>query len=75
MIKGVNKWKTLAKRISCEGRCEFDGRICNPGQKRTIIGVSVIHSKAHKTSRVKKDYIWNSITCSCECDKDYDIDE
>ena len=44
-------------------------------KKRTIIGVSVIHSKAHKTSRVKKDYIWNSITCSCECDKDYDIDE
>lgn len=44
-------------------------------KKRTIIGVSVIHSKAHKTSRVKKDYVWNSITCSCECDKDYDIDE
>ena len=26
MIKGINKLKTLAKHISCERRCKFDGR-------------------------------------------------
>ena len=33
MIKGVNESKTLAKHISCERRCTFDGRKCNSGQK------------------------------------------
>ena len=37
MIKGINESKTLAKHISCECRCEFDGRKCNS----TMISVSV----------------------------------
>ena len=28
MIKAINESKTLAKYISCECRCEFDGRKC-----------------------------------------------
>ena len=54
MIKGGYKSETLARHISCECRCELNGRICNSGQKRTVISVTAIHSKANKISRVKK---------------------
>ena len=33
MIKGINESKILAEHISCEFRCEFDGRKCNSRQK------------------------------------------
>ena len=33
IIKGINKSKTLAKHISCDFRCEFDGRKYNSRQK------------------------------------------
>ena len=29
MITGINESKTLAKDISCECKCKFDGRKCN----------------------------------------------
>ena len=32
MITGINESKTLSKHISCECKCKFDVRICNPGQ-------------------------------------------
>ena len=32
-IKEINESRTLAKYISCECRCEFDGRKCNSRQK------------------------------------------
>ena len=32
MITGINESKTLTKHISCEYRCKFDGRKCNPDQ-------------------------------------------
>ena len=32
MIKGINESKILMKHISCECRCEFDGRKCNSKQ-------------------------------------------
>ena len=31
MITGINESKTLAKHISCECKCRFDGRKCNLG--------------------------------------------
>ena len=33
MTKGINESRALAKYISCECRCEFDGRKCNLRQK------------------------------------------
>ena len=36
MTKGINESKTLAKYISCECRCEFDGRKCNSKEKWNI---------------------------------------
>ena len=29
MIIGINESKTLAKHVSCECKCRFDGRKCN----------------------------------------------
>ena len=33
IIKGINESRTLAKHISCECRCEFDGRKCKTPDK------------------------------------------
>ena len=32
VITGINEFKTLAKHISCECKCKFDGRKCNSDQ-------------------------------------------
>ena len=32
MITGINESKTLTKHISCECKCKFDGRKCDPNQ-------------------------------------------
>ena len=32
MIKGINKSKASRKHISCECKCNFDGRKCNSNQ-------------------------------------------
>ena len=31
-MTGINQSKTLAKHISCECKCRFDGRKCNSDQ-------------------------------------------
>ena len=33
MITGINESKTAAKHISCEWKCNFDGKKCNSNQK------------------------------------------
>ena len=33
MITGINQSKILAKHVSCECKCKFDGRKCNSNQK------------------------------------------
>ena len=33
LIKGISESKTLAKNISCECKCGFDGRKCSTKQK------------------------------------------
>ena len=33
MITEINESKTLAKYVSCECKCKFDGRKCNSNQK------------------------------------------
>ena len=33
MITGLNELKILTKHISCECKCQFDGRKCNSNQK------------------------------------------
>ena len=41
MITGINESKTLAKHISCEYKCRFDGRKCNSDQWWNNVDVNV----------------------------------
>ena len=63
MITGINESKTLIKYISCECKCKFDGRKCNSDQWWNNGKYQCDCKKCHVC---KKDYVWNSATCSCE---------
>ena len=54
--------KTLAKHVSYECKCKFDGRKCNSDQWWSNDKVNV----GVKTSFCEKDYIWNPCTCNCQ---------
>ena len=66
MITGIDESKTLRKYISCEWKCKFYGRnIIQIKSGITInVGASVKIKKKHCVC--EKDYIWNSVTCSCQ---------
>ena len=59
---GKNKSKTLAKDVSCECKCKFDGRECNSDRKWTN---DKWRCECQKHI-CEKDYIWNPPTCSCK---------
>ena len=53
IITGINELKTLTKHISCECKCKFDGKnYVDMGVKNVVY--------------VKKYYVWNPATQSCE---------
>ena len=54
MIKAINESKTLAKYISCECRCEFDGRKCKWHKNGTRIRISVSVKNQQYIVDVKK---------------------
>ena len=62
-ITGINEPKILSKYISCECKCRFDRRnvIEINGGITTNVNVSV-----KNVVYVKKNYVWNAGTCSCE---------
>ena len=62
MITGINEWKTLTKHISCKCKCKFDGRKCNSDQWWN----NIKHQCEGKKHHVKKNYVWDPATCSCE---------
>ena len=53
--------KILAKNISCECKCKFDGRKCNSNQKWNTIKCRWECKKHHIC---EKEYIWNPATYS-----------
>ena len=63
MITEVNESKTISRHVSCECKCEFDGKKC-------ISNYWCNNDKCWfecKNRQVcEKDYIWNHSTCSCE---------
>ena len=63
MITGINESKILTKHISCECKCKFDGRKCNSDQWWNNNKCWCV---CKNTMDVKKNYIWNPATCSCE---------
>ena len=70
IIKEINESRTLTKFISCECRCEFNGRKCNLRQKWNNNKCQCHCKKPIKHRACKEDYAWNFSTCACECDKD-----
>ena len=52
MITGINESKTLAKHVSCDCKCKFDGRRCNSVQYAITINDDV---SVKKVIHVKKN--------------------
>ena len=63
VITGINEFKTLAKHISCECKCKFDGRKCNSDQSWNNDKCWCECQKGHVC---EKGYVWNPSTCICE---------
>ena len=63
VITGIKESKTLAKHISCECKCKFDGRKCNSDQSWNNDKRHTFSQKGHVC---EKGYVWNPSTCICE---------
>ena len=63
MITGKNESKTLAKHVSWECKCRFDGRKWNADQWWNN---DKCRRECKKRHVCEKDYVWNAATCSCE---------
>ena len=63
MITGISESKTLTKHISCECKCEFDGRKCNSHQWWDNNKCQCMCKKCHVC---EKNNVWNPATCNCE---------
>ena len=63
IITGINWSKTLAKHVSCESKCKFDGRKFNSDQWWNN-DKCCCESKKH--SVCEKGYVWNPSACYCE---------
>ena len=66
MIKEINASKILAKHVSCECECKFDGSKCSSNQKCNNDKRRCECKNKKKHYACEKDYIWNPATCSCE---------
>ena len=60
---GINESKTLTKHISCECKCNFDGRSCNWDQSWNNDKRRCECEKGHVC---KKDYVRNPASYNCE---------
>ena len=72
MIRRTNESKALAKHISCECRCKFDGRKYNTSQKWNNDKCWCEFKKPIRHPTCEKDCTWNPSICTCECDKDFE---
>ena len=69
MITWINELKTLAKHISRECKCKFDGRKCNSNQKWNNDKCRCKCKNKEKRCVCAKDYIWNPAIILCESGK------
>ena len=63
MNPGINESKTLAKHLSFEYKCKFDGRRYNADQWWNN---DKCQCECKKRQVCEKDYVWNPATCNCE---------
>ena len=74
MITEMNKSKTFIKHISCNYR--FKLILEHVIQTKSLIMITVMSVKAPIKHHVYNgDYVPNSNTCVCKCDKDDEVDE
>ena len=67
VITGTNAPKTIAKQLSCECKCKFDGRKCVLNQKWNNHEYSVSEEIRKNIMCVKKYmYVWNPASCTFE---------
>ena len=66
MITGINESKTLEKYISCEYKCKLNGTKYNSGQWQNS---DKCRCECKNIIYVKKNYVWNRATCTCENEK------
>ena len=69
IVTRINESKALAKHISCECKCESDGRKCNSNQNWNNDKCQYECKNRRKHYACEKDYIWNLSTCTCKNDK------
>ena len=63
---GLNVFNFITDINNC--RCKFDRRKYNLNQKRNK-GKCQCDCKKSINRVCKEDYVWNSSTCACECNK------
>ena len=68
MIEWINEPKALAKYISCECRCELDGKKCNLTQKWNNDKCKCECKRLWRHCTRGEDYTLNPSTCACKCD-------
>ena len=66
VIARINELQTLARHISCECKCKFDGRKCNSNQKWNNESCNCGCKNLKKIHVCEKDYICNPSTCTFE---------
>ena len=69
MIIGINEPRTLTKHILCKFKCNFDSRKCNSNQMWNYNKFLCECKNLRKHYAWEKDYILNSISCTCENNK------
>ena len=69
MITRINETKKLTKDISCECKCKFNDRKCNPNQEWNNNNCRCECKSPRKNRLCGKDCIWNPGICTCENNK------
>lgn len=75
LISGISKTIYLVQHQSSERKCRLNESVCNSNQKKNL-GDGRCECKELDGWDSRKNYLkWNPITCGCECNKTYKIDE
>ena len=59
MMANKNEAKTMAKHISCDFKCKFNGKTCNQKWNNETCQCEWKNDREHK-----RDYSWNPSACS-----------
>ena len=75
LIPRVNEAGLSVQYESCEYKCRLNENLYNLKQKCNHDECRRDCKELDDSGSVKDDYMWNPITCDCECNKACKIDE